>query len=320
MAWNFLLLLLLLTTERRFAPTTSLELAPVSRRRFVIATATAATTGMTTGWVASVRSAPARESGDTDYTIDDTVSYSARQQPQPQPQQQPQSLLLLSTIPTMNLGAPATNATVPGEVFRRIEELVSVLEGSDDDNTPNSNYYTRNNAVSDRLSGSWRLLYSNAPEIVGLARGLPLGFELGPVFQPVDTADGIFANDARLEHPYNLATLRTIVVGRVRPGTKGSFNAIGVENTRNNRVDIEFERIVSAIDTFLGRPLEPPIRKTLVPNNNANSNANAKQSTPAALPANDQTYLDESVRIVRGGEGSLFVFARDNVLEGVLLS
>jgi hypothetical protein len=38
----------------------------------------------------------------------------------------------------------------------------------------------KNNTQSPFLSGSWRLLYSNAPEIVSLSKGLPLGFVLGP--------------------------------------------------------------------------------------------------------------------------------------------
>ena len=41
----------------------------------------------------------------------------------------------------------------------------------------------RNTAANKQLDGSWRLVYSDAPEITNLAR-LPLGFQLGPVRQP----------------------------------------------------------------------------------------------------------------------------------------
>ena len=200
---------------------------------------------------------------------------------------------LLSMIPITKSGAPVTNATLSEEMTSTIETFVSYMEES----TP-----TRNNIESPLLSGSWRLVYSNAPEIVGLAKGLPLGFFLGPTYQPLDTAQGFFENTARVDHPYKLATLRTIAVGNIQGSPKGSINEAGVINDKNNRVTVNFEVIAFELDTLLGRPLQTPIRKTLVPKP-------IKEGT--ALPANDQTYLDERVRIVRGGDGSLFVFSRE---------
>jgi hypothetical protein len=204
---------------------------------------------------------------------------------------------LLSIIPATNSGAPATNATITNEVTSEIEDFVSLME-----RTTNQ----KNNAQSPLLSGSWRLLYSNAPEIVSLSKGLPLGFALGPTYQPLDTDEGFFENTARLDiqHPFQLAAIETIVVGTIAPGTKGSVNAAGVANLDNNRVDIRFEVIVFQIDEVLGTKLGTPIRKTLVPT------MSARKNSESALPANDQTYLDERVRIVRGGDGSLFVFSR----------
>ena len=210
---------------------------------------------------------------------------------------------LLSIIPATNSGAPATNATIPNEVSSEIEDFVLWME-----HTANQ----RNNARSPLLSGSWRLLYSNAPEIVSLSKGLPLGFVLGPTYQPLDTAEGFFENTARLDqHPFQLAAIETIVVGTVGSGTKGSVNAVGVANMDNNRVDIRFEVIVFQIDEVLGTKLGTPIRKTLVP---------TTKSPESALPANDQTYLDEKVRVVRGGDGSLFVFSRTETSDDVSLA
>lgn len=201
---------------------------------------------------------------------------------------------LLSLIPAMEAGAPATNLTLPSDVSSEIERLVSTMEKTTT---------TSKNAVqSPLLSGSWRLLYSNAPEIVGLAKGLPLGFRLGPTYQPLDPTQGYFENTARLDHPNQLATLRTIVVGTIAPSPKGSLNAVGVVNDMNNRVDVRFDVIVFELDELLGNPLKIPLRKTLVPK---------PLSEGTAPPANDQTYLDAKVRIVRGGDGSLFVFTRE---------
>lgn len=204
---------------------------------------------------------------------------------------------LLSIIPMTKSGAPATNATLPKETSSKIEDFISYMEES---------ATTRNNIESPLLSGSWRLLYSNAPEIVGLAKGLPLGFLLGPTYQPLDTAKGFFENTAKVDHPYKLATLKTIVVGNIQASPKGSINEAGVINDKNNRVTVNFEVIAFELDAVLGQPLQTPIRKTLVPKT-------IKEGT--ALPANDQTYLDERVRIVRGGDGSLFVFSRETTGE-----
>ena len=199
---------------------------------------------------------------------------------------------LLSMIPETKSGAPATNATLSGDVSRAIEAFVSKME-----DTANQRDNTQSPLLS---SGDWRLVYSNAPEIVGLAKGLPLGFQLGPTYQPLDTTNGWFENTASVEN--GVASLRTIVVGNIQPSPASSINAAGILNERNNRVIVNFEAIVFELDQVLGRPLAKPIRKTIAPKA-------TEDGSP--LPANDQTYLDESVRIVRGGDGSLFVFCRD---------
>lgn len=202
------------------------------------------------------------------------------------------STKLLSMIPETISGAPATNATISSDVSKEIEAFVSKMEESANQ---------RDNIKSLLLSsGDWRLVYSNAPEIVGLAKGLPLKFQLGPTYQPLDTTKGWFENTARVDN--RVASLRTIVVGNIQPSPASSINAAGILNEKNNRVIVNFEAIVFELDQVLGRPLASPIRKTIVPKA-------TQDGSP--LPANDQIYLDESVRIVRGGDGSLFVFSRD---------
>ena len=201
---------------------------------------------------------------------------------------------LLAMIPVTDSGAPATNATIPKELSSQIEDFVALMERTNGQ---------KNNAKSSLLSGSWRLLYSNAPEIVSLSKGLPLGFVLGPTYQPLDTVQGFFENNARLEQPLGLVALATNVVGSVSASKKGTINAAGVVNENNNRVDIRFEAIIFEVDEIFGRTLKTPIRKTIIPK--------SSKSTEGALPANDQTYLDEKVRVVRGGDGSLFIFERE---------
>jgi hypothetical protein len=198
----------------------------------------------------------------------------------------------MTMIPAMNCGAPATNATIARHLSMRIEELAAMLE--------NAQVGTKNNAISPQLSGSWRLVYSNAAEITSLASNLPFGFCLGKTFQPLDAKLGFFENRAPLEHPWHLGRLQVNVMGDVRVAAPGTLNAVGVVNDKNNRVDVKFQAITFQLQELLG--IQTNIQKSLTP----------KADSTKAQPANDITYLDQVTRIVRGGEGSLFVFVREN--------
>jgi hypothetical protein len=290
-------LVLLITAAARFHAN-GLPTAFNSRRDFFTGT-TAAFTGTVMGWTSSL------------FPDQSSFSAFAIMGASKKDADEILSSKLVSIIPTMEFGAPATNATISNKVSSQIEDFVFLMERI---------AANRNNALSEKLSGSWRLLYSNASEIVSLSKGLPLGFYVGPTYQPLDTGLGFFENSARVNHPYNLASLQTVVVGRVYPGEKGSFNAVGIENTDNNRVDIEFELIVFQLDKILGITLDEPIRKILIPKKkqimtsgptSSSLSSETNDNKSQALPANDQTYLDDNVRIVRGGDGSLFIFSRE---------
>jgi len=149
---------------------------------------------------------------------------------------------LLDAIPAMPYGAPATSATLPADIVRGIEERAVALEASG----------MRGNARSPALDGSWRLLYSNAREITNLASGLPLGFVLGPTYQPVDLASGTFENQGGVLHALGLAKAATTVVGDVRPAAGGTLNAAGTRDVAGNRVDVDFRRLTFSLDELLG--------------------------------------------------------------------
>lgn len=195
---------------------------------------------------------------------------------------------LLQTIPVMPRDAPATNVTIDPHLARDIEQQAAALEQG-----------TQDLATSDQLSGSWRLLYSNGREIRNLAAGFPLGFVLGRVYQPLDTAGGRFENQGEIEHVWGWARASNCVVGDVRVAPPGSVNAAGTVNSRGNRVDVDFRRITFSVDEIAGHPVR--FRKVIV----------TKQDPTAAQPANDVTYLDENLRITRGGDDSLFIFRRE---------
>jgi len=160
----------------------------------------------------------------------------------------------------------------------------------------------RGNARSPALGGSWRLLYSNAREINNLASGLPLGFVLGPTFQPVDLAAGTFENQCAVLHVLGLAKASTTVVGDVRPAAGGTRNAAGTEDLAGNRIDIDFHRLTFSLDELLGVPLpRAGLQKVIV----------TKPDPTAPQPANDISYLDREARVTRGGDDSLFIFRRE---------
>ena len=199
---------------------------------------------------------------------------------------------LLNVIPAMPFGAPATNVTLPRSVVADIESAAIALErlGQVD------------NALSPNVNGSWRLLYSNAREISNLASGLPLGFALGPTYQPLDVGSGRFENQGSIVHQLGVAKASTCVVGDVRVAPPGTRNAASTVNDKGNRVDVDFRRIVFSLDEFFGRPLaDGQVRKIVVPTNDPG----------AAQPANDVTYLDATIRVTRGGDDSIFIFRRE---------
>ncbi len=201
----------------------------------------------------------------------------------------PSAERLLSLIPSMPYGAPATNATLPPELVSQIESAAEGLE----------RLGARDLARAPMLSGSWRLLYSNGREITNLATNLPLGFALGETYQPLDVATGRFENRGTIVQKLGLARASTCVVGDVRLAPAGTLNAAGTLNDRGNRVDVDFRRLVFSLDELAGRPAA--LRKIIVPRNDPS----------AAQPANDVTYLDGDLRVTRGGDDGLFIFRRE---------
>jgi len=201
---------------------------------------------------------------------------------------------LMENIPRMEFDAPATNLTVPSTLANCIEEMASSLENA---------YSKRRDYVeSSQLSGSWRLLYSNGPEITSLAARLPFGFTLGPTYQPLDTNTKQFENRGSVLNRYGIAKLQTNVIGDISVSPLNSLNAVGIRNDRNNRVNVDFRCIVFQLDEIFGKPIS--FRKTLIPKLDPNVEAQ---------PANDITYLDDSLRIIRGGDGAMFIFERAKV-------
>lgn len=205
---------------------------------------------------------------------------------------------LLSLIPKRPFGGPATNLTTDNDDDdRRIQEMAAALE-----------YLTplpplvRSQAAVNVLNGDWQLVYSDASEITRIAK-LPFGFCLGPVFQPIDVSNGRFENQALIKHRLRLLSGHTRVLAKFTLAPVGEVNRVGVANV-GERANVQFLKVIFTLRRFLILPTFGRIRKTAVPN--------GPSEQAGVVPCIDVTYLDNDLRISRGGDGSLFILTRPN--------
>ena len=202
---------------------------------------------------------------------------------------------LLSLIPKLNFGAPATNLTTDADVVAEIEKTVSVLEYL----TPLP-HLTESKRAVEVLNGEWQLVYSDASEITRITK-LPLGFRLGPVFQPINVADGRFENQALIKHRFLIVSGHTRVVAKFELAPLGEVNRAGVKNV-GDRANVKFEKVIFTLRRLLCVPTFGKIRKAATPN--------GPSEQKGVVPCIDVTYLDDTMRVSRGGDGSLFILVR----------
>lgn len=193
-------------------------------------------------------------------------------------------------------GAPATPVALSPAAVEEVSMLAGKLETS---------FLSRRGLLKDpkllrHLSGNWRLLYTDAPEITGLAN-LPLGLALGPVYQLIDVPSGDFENEALITHKLGLVKGDLAVVGTFTSAQIGSVNAAGKKNVDGNRIDVDFQRLVFSVIELGGFPTGSLLRKVASPT----------RAADAPQPAVDITFLDDNLRITRGGDGSLFVLEKE---------
>ena len=178
-------------------------------------------------------------------------------------------------------GSPLTDLEIERGDIRYIEALATELEQCSP--FPKPLIY-----ANQLLNGAWLLEYSTAREIRSL-RNLPFGFQVGKIYQIVDVKTASFENKAWVEHKSGLLS------GYVR--VTATFKAAELSE---RQINVDFKQRFVAITKILGieTKLFEPIKVVEAKN------------PPDRVPSLDITYVDETMRIGRGGDGSLFILTR----------
>ncbi|MDM9379352.1 PAP/fibrillin family protein [Chlorogloeopsis sp. ULAP01] len=187
-------------------------------------------------------------------------------------------------------GSPVTNLKLDKVIATEIEQLTTELESFNPN--PSPLLY-----ATSLLEGAWQLQYSTAREIRSLA-SLPLGLKVGKVYQVIDTANKLFFNLAKVKHSLGLLSGYVKVTASFEP-TKEDLSSLP-----NKRLNVYFDKRYLSIEKIIGidTPQLNPFK--VVPANNPTGR----------IATLDITYLDETLRIGRGGDGSLFILTKSNDL------
>ncbi len=183
-------------------------------------------------------------------------------------------------------GSPIIDLEIGKKRVREIEALTVNLENLTPFPRPLS-------YGSQLLDGAWLLEYSTAREIRSLRR-LPLGFLVGKIYQIIDIQTASFENKAWVEHKTGLLSGYVRVTATFEPASTED------EQLPNQKINVNFRKRFIAITKILGiktKILDP--LKVLEARN-----------PEGRIPSLDITYIDETMRIGRGGDGSLFILTK----------
>ncbi|WP_414549563.1 PAP/fibrillin family protein [Anabaena sp. CCY 0017] len=185
-----------------------------------------------------------------------------------------------------NLSSPLTDLKLDKTSAAEIAQLATELENCNPHPQPLLN------AIS-LLNGAWKLLYSTAREIRSLD-SLPLGLQLGEVYQVIDVNNTLFFNLAFVKHPLGIVSAYVKVTASFAPATDN------LSPLPHQRINVNFDKRYLSIQKIFGfdTPQLNPFK--VIPAN----------GPKGRVPTLDITYLDETFRIGRGGDGSLFILSK----------
>lgn len=194
----------------------------------------------------------------------------------------------IKNLQTINDGSPLTNLKLDKTTEKEIEKLTKELENLNPHPLPL--LYTPY-----LLEGTWQLQYSTAREIRFLD-SLPLGLKVGKVYQVINVGDKAFFNIAEVQDFLKLISGSVKVTASFEP-------AINTSGLADKRINVYFDQRYLSIEKILGidTPQLNPF-KVIKANN-----------PQGRIPTLDTTYIDETLRIGRGGDEGLFILNKVNV-------
>lgn len=144
------------------------------------------------------------------------------------------------------------------------------------------------------LNGNWQLLYTTSAELLGIDRFPLLG--LGNIYQCIRL------NQKRI---YNLAEIKSLLGGLV--SVTATFEAVSQQ-----RVNVRFDRAIFGLQPTLGYKSPSQFIETM----QQTDKFNLLKGIDLTVGSNREpgwlevTYLDQTLRIGRGNQGSVFVLRK----------
>ncbi|MEM8638522.1 MAG: PAP/fibrillin family protein [Cyanobacteria bacterium P01_G01_bin.54] len=148
---------------------------------------------------------------------------------------------------------------------------------------------------ADLLEGDWRLLYTTSRELLGIDR-YPL-LQLGTVYQCIRTTSQSVYNFAEVEGIPFLEGLVCVSAG---------FDVLS-----DRRLGVNFKRSLISLQRLLDYQSPAAMIQELEAGEKKLMAIDLDLSERDRQGWVDLTYLDETLRINRGNEGSVFVLAKD---------
>ena len=192
---------------------------------------------------------------------------------------------LKSNLNTL-VGSPITDLEIQPEKVESIAKLTLALEKLNP--FPRPLLYATN-----LLDGAWLLQYSTAREIRSLKR-LPLGFLVGKIYQVIDINNASFENKAWVRHSSGLLSGYVRITATFEPALQED------DRLPDRIINVNFKQRFLGIKKILGieTSLLDPFKVV------------EARNPSGRIPSLNITYIDETMRIGRGGDGSLFILTR----------
>jgi hypothetical protein len=197
-----------------------------------------------------------------------------------------QAIATVATQQKLDVDVPLTDIDLAKDIVQQLETQTIALEQVNPNPQPLK-------TQAELLNGTWQLIYSTAREIRTLTT-LPLGFQLGRVYQVIDVATKSFFNQAFCKHRSNA------LEGNVLVTATFSAAPTPADGIPDRKINVDFKQRSIFIEKILGFPFpsSKPIKVV------------EARNPVGRIPSLTITYLDEDFRIGRGGDGSLFVLKK----------